>query len=157
VLQPDLPRPGGSPLKYSTTPNTDNIPIKKVTPEMPRSSGAENDQRHPRDEEYPTLKITGRAPSPTESLFAKPVVVGIHLLLHRAITVWPIRILDARLKPRPTDTAGLKVGTATVLSPESSFANPPIPGRYRFGAIIFVTRPTLVSPAYRLSCLSITQ
>jgi hypothetical protein len=28
---------------------------------------------------------------------------------------------------------------------------------YRFGATIFVTLPTLVSPAYRLSCLSITQ
>ena len=30
-------------------------------------------------------------------------------------------------------------------------------GHYFFGATIFVTRPTLVSPAYRLSCLSITQ
>jgi hypothetical protein len=32
-----------------------------------------------------------------------------------------------------------------------------IASAFYFGATIFVTRPTLVSPAYRLSCLSMAQ
>ncbi len=76
-----------------------------------------------------------------------------------------------RARIRPEGRTLTIVGEVGSVNGNSSFYNPqsannlpilqsanlPIPKVYFFGATIFVTRPTLVSPAYRLSCLSITQ
>ena len=69
--------------------------------------------------------------------------------------------------PSPTQGAGpppdgkrfviTKSGGAVALSQPRDGGSRSIVVHFLLGATIFVTRPTLVSPAYRLSCLSIAQ
>jgi hypothetical protein len=61
--------------------------------------------------------------------------------------------VDRLAAPQTTAYKLTKLGEVRIQLRLSAFDH----DHFFVGAIIFVTRPTLVSPAYRLSCLSITQ